>query len=72
MLWMKENLTLGERLQSLSYLTVDLLGNIANVFGLTKEHETRQYSRAVILGYRDYFLGRFYKWPKSAEGTLFK
>jgi len=71
MLWMKENLTFGLRLKSLSYLLRDIFGNLANILGLTKEHQSRQYSRAVILGYRDYFLRKFYKWDKSAEATLF-
>jgi GT2 family glycosyltransferase len=71
LLWMKENLSLSIRLKSVSYLMMDLGGNFANVLGLTKEHQTKEYSRAVLLGYRDYFRRKFYKWDKAEEPVLF-
>jgi len=71
LLWMKENLSIGERWKSRSYLIRDIGGNIANLLGLTKEHQPRQRSQAVLLGYRDYFLRKFYKWDKAVEAKLF-
>jgi len=71
LLWMKENLPFGERARSFRYLATDLLGNIANLLGITKKHQTNAFSRAVLLGYRDYFRGHFYKWSKATEKRIF-
>jgi GT2 family glycosyltransferase len=71
LLWMKENLPMRERWRSNRFFIKDVLGCLANLMHLTKEHNPRPYSRAVLLGYRDYFLRKFYKWDKAVEPKLF-
>lgn len=71
LLWMKENLSFRNRLQSFPFLTKNLLGQFLNILGLTKEHMSKQHSRAIIQGYKDYFLGNFYKWDKKTEKIIF-
>jgi GT2 family glycosyltransferase len=67
LLWMKENLSFSKRLESFPFLTTNLLGQYLNILGLTKEHLSKKHSRAIIQGYKDYFLGKFYKWDGQME-----
>lgn len=71
LLWMKENLPLKKRLQSFPFLAKNLIGQCLNILGLTKEHMSRNHSRAIVQGYKDYFLKRFYKWDKKTEKSIF-
>jgi len=71
LLWMRENLPWAIQRLSLKLLFKDLVWHSANLLGITRGHYTKQHSRAALRGYRDYFLGRFGKWPKSAEKILF-
>lgn len=71
LLWMKENLSFRKRLESFPFLAKNLLGQFLNISGLTKEHMPKQHSRAIIQGYKDYFLGNFYKWDKKTEKIIF-
>lgn len=72
LLWMKENLAFKIRFRSAKYLVRDFVWHVANLFGLTKKYYSRDHSRAVIRGYRDYFLGRFGKWGRSTETLIFR
>jgi GT2 family glycosyltransferase len=72
LLWMKENLSLRERMRSWRYLMKEFIWHLANTRNLTRSTTySKAHSRAVLLGYKDYFLKRFGKWDKSAEALLF-
>ena len=72
MLWMKENLTFRQRAKSWGYLAKEFLWHFLNANNLASgRFYSRSHSKAVLLGYRDYFLRRFGKWRKSSENLLF-
>ncbi|MGH9820962.1 MAG: glycosyltransferase family 2 protein [Pyrinomonadaceae bacterium] len=71
MLWMKQYLPFGQRVRPLLFLAKDCLWHVLNIWGLTEPRILKQHSRAAVRGYRDYFLGRFYKWDdKTQKETL--
>jgi len=72
LLWMKENLPAGEKIKSMPYLLKDVVWHFGNLLGLTKKYYTKQHSRAVLQGWKDYLLGRYYKWGKAAEKIIFQ
>ena len=72
LLWMKENLSVRQRFQSVAYLLRDVIWHLANLVGLTKEHYSVPHSEAVLHGYWDYFRGRFGKWESQIEPLLFQ
>ena len=72
LLWMTENLSFGEKMKSLPYLLKDVVWHFGNLLGITKKYYTKQHSRAVLQGWKDYLLGRYYKWGKAAEKIIFQ
>jgi len=72
LLWMKENLSLGMRLKSFTYLTREVLWHLANLAGVTRKYYTKQRSRVVLRGYADYFRGKFGRWEPEIESLLFE
>lgn len=71
LLWMKENLKLRVRLQSLSYLARELVWHLANLGNLTSGSFSKSHSRAVVLGYKHYFEKKLGRWDKSIDRLLF-
>lgn len=70
LLWMKENLTFGQRLKSFSYLNKELIWHFLNWFGLVKGDYTKDISKAFILGWADFKLKRFGRWNKKYHSFL--
>jgi len=68
---MKENLPFKEKAKSYAYLSKEFLWHTANLLGLTKPLFSKQNSRAVVRGYRDYFRGRFSKWNEKTGSIIF-
>jgi GT2 family glycosyltransferase len=72
LLWMKENLSFGERLKSFTYLNKEFLWHLFNKWGLCRGAYTRAYSKAYLRGVFDYRLRRFGKWGKKTQAIIFK
>jgi len=71
LLWMKENLNLAARARSFGYLAKEVTWHACNLLGLTKEHYSKQHSRALLQGYKDYFRRRFNRWNERTEAIIF-
>ncbi len=71
LLWMNENLSFRKRLRSFPYLFKEFIWHRFHVWGLTKGNYSKQYSRALLQGRRDYFSRRFGKWRKNIEKIIF-
>lgn len=70
-LWMTENLKVSKIVKSLPYLVKELFWHNANLLGITKSHYSKQYSRAILRGWKDYLLKKFYKWDEKTEKIIF-
>ncbi len=71
LLWMKENLPLGTRLRSFTYLAKELVWHRLNLLRTSERHFSKRHSQTVVQGYKDYFARRFKKWSAQAEALLF-
>ena len=71
-LWMRDYLSLGERLRSYPYLLRELLWNLLNLLGAAPNgHNTSpEFSRVFLLAWRDAVLRRVGKWPKQLESIV--
>jgi GT2 family glycosyltransferase len=72
LLWMKEHLTLRERVRSYPYLLKETLWNILNLCGLSfgKQHISTKHSRVMLMALRDFLRRRFGRWPRSIDEML--
>lgn len=71
LLWMTENLHVRDKLQSLPYLLKEFIWHSLNLIGWRKGIYTKQHSRVLLRGWKDYMFGKFYKWDKKTEKLLF-
>jgi len=74
LLWMSENLPFRRRIFAYPVLLRNLSWNLLNLAGLLppkKRYFSKEASRAIILGWKDYLLGRFGKWNARTERTIF-
>lgn len=71
LLWITENLPVSEKLKTLPCLLKEVVWHFGNLAGLTKKHYTKQHSRVVLKGWKDYMLGKFYKWDEKTEKMMF-
>jgi GT2 family glycosyltransferase len=72
LLWMKENLSFTQRLQSTPYLTKELIWHQCNIWGITRSATySKQHSRALLRGWKDFHLKKYGKWHKSVEKIIF-
>jgi GT2 family glycosyltransferase len=74
LLWMSENLSLRRKIKAFPVLLKHLSWNLLNLAGVlppSKRYFSKAASRAVVLGWKDYILGRFGKWNAKAERILF-
>jgi GT2 family glycosyltransferase len=71
LLWMKENLSLGTRLKSFSYLNKEFIWHLLNKWGLVKGEYTKAHSRAYLRGVSDYRRRKFRKWSIEIGKNLF-
>ena len=75
LLWMKENLSFGRKLRSYPALAKELIWHLLNIGNFVPEkrrYAPRDYSRAFLQGYKDFFLRRFGKWGAKTEKVIFK
>ncbi len=72
LLWMKENLSLSQRMKSFRYLNKEYIWHLLNIRGLVKGQYSKAYSRAFVQGWKDYKLNRLGKWSSSAEKKIFQ
>lgn len=72
LLWMTENLPVRDRLKATPYLIKELIWHSLNLFGLRKGNYTKQHSRALLRGWKDYMFGKFYKWDEKTEKIIFR
>lgn len=71
LLWMKENLNFRDRLKAMPYLFKELVWHALNLLGLRKGIYSKQHSNALLCGWKDYVLGKFYKWDEKTGEKLF-
>jgi len=71
LLWMTENLLVKDKLKSIPYLLKEFIWHFLNLIGLRKGNYTKQHSRALLHGWKDYMFGKFYKWDEKTEKLLF-
>jgi GT2 family glycosyltransferase len=71
LLWMTENLPFKAKLKALPYLLKEFVWHSLNLIGLRKGKYTKQHSRTVLKGWKDYMLGKFYKWDAKTEKIIF-
>lgn len=72
LLWMTENLSSRDKLKAMPYLFKELVWHSLNLLGLRKGNYTKQHSRALLRGWKDYMLGKFYKWDEKTEKIIFQ
>lgn len=72
LLWMKENLTVGQRLKSFLYLKKEFFWHLFNSRGIVKGEYSKAHSRAYIQGWKDYRKGKFGKWDSDTEKIIFQ
>lgn len=69
LLWMKDHLTLRERLKSYPYLLKETLWNFCNLGGLVRRKHSLStaQSKAMLIASSDFLRGKFGAWPKRLE-----
>lgn len=75
LLFMSRHLTFGQKLRSWPCILKDYFWHLLNVWGMIpgkKQFLNRQTSRAILRGWKDYYLRRFGKWNESTGRILFK
>jgi GT2 family glycosyltransferase len=71
--WMRENLSVFVRAQSMPYLSRELFWHLGNAAGAKLRNRasySRAHSRALVEGWKDYLLGRGGKWSRTAERVI--
>lgn len=71
LLWMKENLSLKERLKSFSYLNKEFFWHVLNKLDFVKGEYTKQHSKAYLQGVFDFRMKRFNKWGNKTGKIIF-
>jgi hypothetical protein len=75
LLFMSRHLPFGKKLRSWPCILKDLAWHWCNIFGLiprNKQFFKKQTSRAILRGWKDYYLRRFGKWNDSTAKIIFK
>lgn len=75
LLWMKENLSLGQKIKSYVVMSKEFTWHLLNAWNLVaegKRYIPKEQSRAFLQGYKDYFLRRFGKWGAETEKVIFR
>lgn len=74
LLWMSENLDVAQKARSYPPMLKDLIWHFLNLssdFRRSKNNVSRQSSRVILQGWKDYFLKRFGKWGAETEKLIF-
>jgi len=75
LLFMSRHLSFGQKLRSWPCILKDLAWHWLNVLGFIprkKQFLSKQTSRAILRGWKDYYLRRFGKWNESTAKIIFK
>ena len=72
LLWMKENLSFSQRMQSFFYLRKEFYWHLLNSWGIVKGEYSKAHSKAFLQGYKDYRNGLFGRWNEKTEKIIFQ